>query len=414
MRPWYLPAITTVLMIAWSQPAVAAGGDLDTTFGGDGRVLTSFSIRGDAAESVAIQSDGKIVAAGFVGNFTSAFKFALARYNTDGSLDTSFSGDGEVLTSFTGTIDIAQGVVIQPDGKIVAAGGAGVFSNNPSFALARYNSDGSLDTTFSSDGKLTTDFTDRYDAANDVVLQTDGKIVAAGDSRNDFALARYNSDGSLDTTFGGDGKVTTNFPNGGFVSSVGLLATGEIVVAGECFCVNGAFGLALYNTDGSLHTSFGGNGKVTTDFTKGEDWIESVAVQADGRIVAGGVAGYSADPKFALARYHADGSLDLIFGRRGKRMTDFTKGDDFLGGIAIQSDGKIVAAGEGLYDFAVARYGIHGRLDMSFGGDGKVRTDFGGSDGAASVAIQADGKIVAAGRSGSEHGRFALARYLAA
>jgi uncharacterized delta-60 repeat protein len=138
---------------------------------------------------VAIQGDGKIVAAGFAG---SDFDFALARYNTDGSLDTTFGGDGKVTTDFagSGSRDEAHAVAIQGDGKIVAAGLA-VVSGIFDFALARYNTDGSLDTIFSGDGKVTTDFAGDFDVANGVVIQANGRIVAAGFAGDDFGLARY-------------------------------------------------------------------------------------------------------------------------------------------------------------------------------------------------------------------------------
>lgn len=183
-----------VLSIALAPPAYAAAGDLDPAFGVGGKVTTDFTRKGDSANSLAIQADGRIVVAGKSGP-----KFALARYNSDGSLNTSFGGDGKVTTNFTSGEDDAFGVGIQSDGKIVAAGLAGFGVSNPKFALARYNTDGSLDTSFSGDGKLTTDFTRKYDSAYSVAIQADGKIVAAGESgvvlggsaNTKIALVRY-------------------------------------------------------------------------------------------------------------------------------------------------------------------------------------------------------------------------------
>jgi uncharacterized delta-60 repeat protein len=169
---------------------------LDTSFGGDGKVTTNFTHDGDPAFGVAIQADGKIVAAGEAAIGNPSGKFALARYNTDGSLDTSFGGDGKVTTAFSADEDGSGMDAIQTDGKIVVAGVAAYESSNPKFALARYNPDGSLDTTFGGDGKVTTDFSPHTDYADGVAIQADGKIVAAGisgegGSNPRFAVARY-------------------------------------------------------------------------------------------------------------------------------------------------------------------------------------------------------------------------------
>jgi uncharacterized delta-60 repeat protein len=336
-------------------------GSLDTSFDGDGKVTTDFGTS-DQAFGVAIHPDGKIVAAGSA----HGEDFVLARYNRDGSLDTSFGVDGKVTTDFGGGVvgGGASAVAIQPNGKIVAAGWTGAVDD---FALARYNLDGSLDTSFGGDGKVTTDFGGAFEAANELAIQPDGKIVAAGfgGATDDFALARYNRDGSLDTSFDGDGKVTTDF--GGFpgpfgdpvytvdvAAGVAIQHNAKIVAAGfgDAFAV----GLARYNRDGSLDTSFGGDGKVR-DFG-GFGAAFGVAIQSDGKIVA---AGSGSDGfGFALARYNPDGSLDTSFGVDGKVTTDF--GGGVVGGgasaVAIQPDGKIVVAGGGGagFDFALARY----------------------------------------------------------
>jgi uncharacterized delta-60 repeat protein len=196
-------------------------------------VTTDFAGGSDQAFGVAIQGDGKIVAAGRIG----FLDFALARYNTDGSLDTTFDGDGMVTTDFAGGFDQASEVIIQGDGKIVAAGVASV-SGTFDPALARYNTDGSLDTTFDADGMVTTDFAGSSDQFQDVAIQGDGKIVAAGfvdpSGNSDFALARYNTDGSLDTAFDGDGTVTTDF-TGSFDEAFGVAIQGDgkIVTVGR-------------------------------------------------------------------------------------------------------------------------------------------------------------------------------------
>ena len=409
-----LGALTVNVVLA--SPAVAAAGDLDTSFGGDGRVTTDFG-GFDEALGVAIQSNGKIVAAGFTEWFPSPLHdFALARYNRDGSLDSSFNGDGKVTTDFGGSDDVAHGVAIQSDGKIVA-GGRGTTGDD--FALARYNRDGSLDTSFGGDGKVSTDFGGFDGALGGVAIQPDGKIVAAGFTAagDDFALARYNRDGSLDTSFDGDGKVTTDFGGLDVAFGVAIQPDGRIVAAGAAGG-DDFFALARYNRDGSLDTNFDGDGKVTTDFG-GFDQALEIAIQPNGSIVTAGrtvASGTTGDDDFALARYNRDGSLDTSFEGDGKVTTDFGASDQAFG-VAIQPNRKIVAAGFAGDDFALARYNRDGSLDTSFNGDGKVTTDFGGpSDVAFGVAIQPDGGIVAAGAApateSGQFGDFGLARYL--
>jgi uncharacterized delta-60 repeat protein len=419
------------VLVASASPAAAAPGDLDTTFDGDGKVTTDFAGSQDGAGGVAIQGDGKIVAAGSAAvsasNRSLTLDFALARYNTDGSLDTTFDGDGLVITDFAGDLDAASDVAIQGDGKIVALGRAYVSSTfDADFALARYNTDGSLDATFGTGGKVNTDFGGDFDLAFGVAIQGDGKIVAAGETDSGtegFALARYTTDGSLDTTFDGDGKVTTGF--GGFDEAFGVAIQGDgkIVAAGATFdfdpCCTYDFALARYNTDGSLDATFGTGGKVTTDFGSDVEYASDVAIQGDGKIVAAGFTSSSANDDFALGRYNTDGSLDATFDGDGKVTTDFAGESDIAEGVAIQGDGKIVAAGcvncfTGSVDFALARYNTDGSLDATFGTGGKVTTDFAGdSDFANAVAIQGDGKIVAAGGThvSLNDNDFALARY---
>jgi uncharacterized delta-60 repeat protein/uncharacterized repeat protein (TIGR01451 family) len=410
------------LVVVLASPALAPPGDLDTSFDGDGKVTTDFGASGDDAFGVAIQGDGKIVAAG--GAFPgSTLDFALARYNPDGSLDPTFDTDGKVTTDFLGATDQANAISIQGDGKIVAAGLAFV-SGNADFALARYNPDGSLDPTFDTDGKVTTDFGASGDNAFGVAIQADGKIVAAGSAivsgNREFGLARYNPDGSLDPTFDTDGKVTTDVAGSiDEAHAISIQGDGKLVAAGRALLGSNAdFALARYNPDGSLDPGFDIDGKVTTDVFGQSDEAHAISIQGDGRIVSAGSAVLSGNRQFALARYNPDGSLDPAFDTDGKVTTDFPFGHDVAFGLAIQADGGMVAAGHapgsgGNADFALARYNSDGSLDTTFSGDGKVTTDFASSvDEAYAVAIQGNGRIVAAGRAftGSTFD-FALARY---
>ncbi len=400
---------------------ITDGAELDPAFGKVGKVTTDLGGGGAWSNAVALQTDGKIVAAGENSwSWPPIYAFALVRYNRDGSLDTGFGAGGMVINTFSGN-DRARSVALQADGKIVVAG-TGYIGGTENLVLARYNSDGSLDAGFGADGKVAADF-GGDDSGNSVVVQKDGKIVAAGGSCSgypacDFAMVRYNTDGSLDPNFGAGGKETTDFGGLDLASSVVLQADGKIVVLGTTSRNNsGDFALARYNSDGSLDMGFGTGGKVVTDFG-GDDGGRSAAVQKDGKIVA--AVGRSSGLQgllFSIVRYNSDGSLDSVFGSGGKVTTDFG-GLDYSGSIVLQTGGKIVVAGTTSNPvpasyFALARYNSDGSLDTGFGVGGKATTRFVGSAHSSAAAVQADNKIVVAGGSGDYFSGFALARYVA-
>jgi uncharacterized delta-60 repeat protein len=419
-------ALACLLVVLSASRARAAPGDLDATFGGDGKVVTNIGKGIDALEDVAIQSNGKIVAVGRAGIPSGSVRFALARYRANGSLDPTFGGDGLVFIDFVGRSNAAFGVAIQQDGKIVAVGDVQVTASVQRFAVARFDRDGTLDSTFGGNGKVTTAFTGGEDGARDVAIQADGRIVVVGTSDlGEFAVARYDVDGMLDPTFDGDGRVTTAFTATGFdaANGVAIDASQRIVVAGTGG--NGTFALARYDSLGTLDAAFDGDGKVRTNLTDGVDTADAVAIQSDGKIVAAGEAGFLGEwtGDLGLARYDADGTLDTTFDGDGKVITRFTRDDDSASDVAIQANGKILAAGSAGYNgatarFALARYRWNGSLDSSFGGNGRVTTRFSrGFDFARGVAIQPDGRIVAAGSTFGDidgiDAKLALARYLA-
>ncbi len=388
----------------------------------------------DSADAVAVQPDGRIVAAGsFSGFGNDTGTFAVARLNPDGSPDRSFGSNGRVLTAFPNGSAWATGVAIEPDGKIVVAGTASAGRGGDDFALARYDANGSLDSSFSGDGKLTTDFGEE-DRAHGLAIQRDGKIVVAGSTSagrgaDDFALARYDPDGSLDATFSGDGKVTTGFGHHEHASGVAIQSDGKIVAAGtRRDGLNNDFALVRYDRNGTLDPSFDGDGKVTTGFGSDFDEAAGVAISSDDRkiVVAGSTHvsdNFGGAWTFALARYRSNGSLDRSFDGDGKVTTGFgLEWNAFGTAVAFQPDGRLVVAGwrrRGRAavvggDFALARYFSNGSLDATFSRDGEVATDFGGSDYSEAVAIQPDGRIVAAGSTDTGAGGdedFAFARY---
>jgi uncharacterized delta-60 repeat protein len=402
--------------------AQATPGALDPSFGQGGKVTTPIGPGNDSAYALALQPDGKLVAAGNTWNGSS--DTALARYNPDGSLDTSFNGNGKVTTAISPGDDWAAALALQPDGKIVTAG-ASCNGSDCDFALARYNPDGSLDTSFHGTGEVTTAIGSGDDWATALALQPDGKIVAAGASWNgsnyDIALARYTPDGSLDTSFHGTGTLTTAIgPGSDSAQALVLQSDGKLVVAGiSSNGWNNDFALARYTPDGSLDTSFHGTGTVTTAIGPANDNAYDLALQPDGKLVAAGSSFNGSNPDFAVARYNPDGSLDTSFQGTGKVTTNFGSGDDTAYALALGPDGKLVVAGYSQqsgsdYDPALARYNPDGSLDSSFNGSGKLTTAFGsGNDEAYALVLQPDGKPVAAGYShnGSDYD-FALIRYL--
>ena len=276
-------------------------------FGSNGKVTTPIGNDNDKAESLILQPDGKLVAAGWSYNGSNG-DFALARYESNGSLDLSFGTGGKVTTPFGSDQSCARSLILQPDGKLVAAG-----YSDDDFALARYNSDGSLDLSFGTGGKVTTHFSIYADGTESLILQPDGKLVAAGHSNRDFALARYNSDGSLDLSFGTGGKVITSFGSDqSRARSLILQPDGKLVAAGSSGNIsNYDFALARYNSNGSLDLSFGTGGKVITPIGSSTDYAHSLILQPDGKLVAAGSSDNGSNDDFALARYNSNGSLDI-------------------------------------------------------------------------------------------------------
>ena len=405
-------ALTPVFVYGQTQ-----SGTLDASFGAGGKVTTDF---GTAA--IVTAPDGKLVVAGAVAVSDNS-NFAVARYNGDGTLDSSFGTGGKVATDFGGRFQSATSVALQADGKLVVAGGAvnGFFND---FVLARYENDGTLDASFGSGGKVITSFGVSAQAFA-VAVQADGKVVVAGQANLDggynFELVRYNGDGSLDGSFGNGGRVTTGFGTieQGFSWAQGYALAvqpdGKLVVAGQAY-INAGFDAALarYESNGTLDTSFGNGGKVITDLGGGNDWMNSVAVLPDGKIVAAGQANIVRGFGFAVVRYESNGRLDTSFGNGGTTTTDFFLLDQGFSvaqasALAVLPDERIVVGGRAYHDggfhYALARYNFDGTLDGSFGTGGKVTNDFGRDyEQVRSIAAQPDGKFVMAGVG-------ALARY---
>ena len=325
-----------------------------------------------------IDNSGTIVIAATGGSGTD-WNIALARYNADGSLDTSFSGDGKLTTTFGSRNDYGNAIALQADGRIIVAGSS--LSTNSDFALLRYLADGTLDPSFGSGGGVITDIgAGSIDGGNGVALQADGRILVAGSSSNgsdeDVALARYNTDGSLDTSFSTDGKLTAAIGGGDDIAyAIAVQADGRIVVAGETF--NGSdvdVFVMRFNADGTPDTAFGNGGRATTGVGTGHDLARGVSLTADGRIVVAGSTWNGNQYDTMLLRYNGDGSLDPNFGTGGKVITPVSPAGDTGNAVAVQANGRIVVAGQAYAnsqpysngDFSVIRYTGDGSLDTSF------------------------------------------------
>jgi uncharacterized delta-60 repeat protein len=395
------------LFFALAIPAAAAPGELDSRFGTGGIVYTPIT---DSAFylgtlTMRVQPDGKVVVGGRIydDDADNDASFFIARYNPNGTLDTSFGADGKVVGPYySGAAMVANAIALQADGKIIAVGFG--FDGGNGFAVYRYNANGTLDMSFGKDGKVITTVGSRFGIARSVEVQPDGKIVVAGNAESmegisDFAVVRYHPDGSLDTSFNGTGKVVTSFGNYAEAFRGVLQPDGKIVVAGNAKTgqSSSAYAVVRYNTDGSLDPSFGADGIVLHALSLGISSLRDVVLQPDGKIVA---SGWIYNEGAGIVRYNANGSIDTSFAANGIFRTpeNFNIGN----GIALQSDGKLVAFGYALADhtagiagFAIARLNPNGTWDTGFGTNGRVTTPNGKAIG--DGAVQPDGKILAVG-----------------
>ncbi len=369
--PWaiLIPAIKA----RWR--ATIQDGTLDATFGNGGKVITAANVR-ESAAGLLLLPDGKIVICGSVDLPSSQdTSFVLLRYNSDGSVDSTFGSSGMVVTNIGDKDDQAYALALQSNGKIVAAGRRGLQiepaqQRKGNVALARYNPDGSLDTTFGSGGKVINDFGQGLESyAIALRIQPDDKIVIAGESSYEFLAARYNPNGTLDPNFGGNGFRLVNFSsNWDGATDLLLQPDGKIVLVGwsELNSPYDSFALARLNPDGSFDPSFGSGGKVLL-VNQGD--LNAVVRQSDGKLLAVGSGNFTNDTTFRLLRFKEDGSLDSTFGNGGTVTTDFGQPTEGVA-LAFQPDGKLVLGGttspnpyfQGS-DFALARYDV-GTMQM--------------------------------------------------
>ena len=421
----FFRSLIAVALCFTTSSAVARPGDLDTSFGSAGIVISSHGGQSMFGPAVKMQPDGKIVVVGkdFNGNDDD---FLVQRFLATGSPDTAFGTNGATVIKLSSRDDNAKGLAFQPDGKIVVAGGSGTSSYETS-ALVRVSADGVLDTSFGTGGKVLIDF-GLPSHSHSVVVQSDGKIVVTGETYTSsdgglFATARVLTSGVLDTSFGTGGKVTQDFGSGANAHALVLQADGKLLIGGYATnAVTGRAGfvVARFLSNGTLDGSFGSNGSSTVPVGTGNNYCHTLMLQSDGKIIlAGSALTATTNYDFALLRFNTNGALDTSFGSSGIVTTNFVStphpsGDETAGGV-IQADDKIIVGGYSNHKFALARYLSSGAVDSSFGTGGLVTAVIGtdNDDWIKSLALQSwDGKIVAAGysKNGSTF-NLALARF---
>lgn len=385
----------------------AQSGVLDPSFGNDGVVITAISPKYNFTETTFVQADGKILVAGHAGT-NATFQMTVVRYNTDGSLDSSFGNDGSVRFPVGPLKSFVTDLVQQPDGKILV-GGRTWDDISGNFALVRLNEDGSFDTTFGTNG-ISHITTSENDVAETISLLDDGKILLAGYRENNFTIAKFNADGSIDTTFGVNGWTVLIYTEGSsYIRDMAVQNDGKIVVSG--FALNGdnryQIAAARLNVDGSLDNSFGTNGKVIFNVGDWNDFSEGLALQADGKILIGGHKWIASNPlknDLVVVRLNTDGSIDNSYGTNGAASARLVDGNNYSTSMVLQADQKPILVGfttlDGEYNMAMVRFNSDGSTDNTFGenSDGMVSLDIDGrEDYAMAVALQADDKIIVAG-----------------
>lgn len=401
-----------LLVAALFLAKISAAQSPDNSFGTNGRVYTGFGHFSSYLQSMVLLPDGKIVSAGE--NTNSTLAILVAKHNADGSPDMTFNGSGKKQVDFGSAYEYCYSIFAQSDGKLLLAG-----SSNGNAALARLLPDGNYDTDFGSGGRLTVSFgAGNGSAFQKVLLQTGGKILAIGEAYNtssfDFAAVQFNSDGSIDASYGNQGKVLVNF-NGfnDFGRDAVWQPDGKLIIAGAAKNSNGNSSIALcrLNMDGSIDNSFGTNGKTTLSISgEADDYAERVILLPDNKIITGG---YSAG-NFQISRFADNGEIDNSFGSNGYVITDFDDFQDKAYAMVTDAAGSIYLGGHGyeagnggLFHFAIAKYHNNGTLNTDFDGDGKMTVLMGPySSTIFDMVIQPDGKLLMGGQSTNLQGAY--------
>ena len=422
-RRWLAVALTTTCVLAMTPAAEAR---LDPRFGGgDGKVQTNISRGDEAAWAVTALPNGKLVVAGGVED-GGVSRFAVIRYGDNGELDRSFGGDGIVVTDVGPGEDLAQGVTFDRAGRIIAVGVTGDpdGGGDARFAAVRYQPGGGLDPTFGGDGRVIINVTPRGDSGREVRIDGRGRILIAGQADNwAFGAVRLRPGGGLDRSFGGDGKTVVDVSSRHDSPQAMELHRGRAILAGGAGFGrpgargDGSFAIVRLDRDGTRDEDFGGDGVVRTQFSRRWDIAVGVTVDRKGRIVAAGGFGPGGYGGFAVARYRRNGRLDPSFGGDGRVRTDVTPYQDQAADVEVRGSRVVVSGDVGARpraregNIGVVRYRADGAIDRAFGRRGTVVTSFGpGWDFATQSAEQGRRGVVVVG--GADNGAtFAVARY---
>jgi uncharacterized delta-60 repeat protein len=366
---------------------------IDSSYGTNGRVVSELSPGVDALNAMALQTDGKIVGLGFANN-----KLTLVRYQTNGTLDTLFGHQGIVLTNFTSNFFSPYDIVLQTDGKIII-----LAANSSTMMLARYTTNGILDTSFGVNGIADiNEILTSGPYCSSMELLPDGKIIVTGSiSFHTIFIIKYNSNRDLDTTFGTNGYTTTSLPTDSYIISsedLCIQTDGNILLAVSLTNTSGYedFSIFKYTSNGILDTDFGNEGFVKTDIggIMVTDTPSTIKLQPNGKILLSGTSNLS----FVVVRYNSDGSLDTTFNSTGIATTNVGGAYRMCSHMLIEPDGKIILAGYIGDDFGSTRYNLDGSIDPSYGNNGIYKIDFGTSyDYSNSIIRQSDGKFVMGG-----------------
>lgn len=411
--------LAATFVAAGSRPALAAEGDLDPTFGGGGVVTTPLGGLDDVIYAIARDAQGRIVAVG--ASYSGGYRFVLARYTTSGNLDPTFGTGGKVIVSSSSAL-FANSIAIDAQGRIVLAG-----QLNSHVAVFRFGPTGAPDNTFGTGGTVTTSIGDQ-DGGNAVTIDHQGRIVVAGRTvtggNADALVLRYKTDGSPDTTFHGTGIVTTpiGVNHRGSLAGVAVDAQDRVVGAGTASNTSMQFAVVRYTAAGALDGTFGSGGVTLTPIGD-YGGARAMTLDAQGRIVAAGVAHIGSVYEMAMARYGQNGALDASFGSGGTASTLIGTTSSEAHAVAIDPQGRVVLAGAatvngGFQDIALARFKTNGTLDPAFGSQGKILTLIGPRQSIANaVSIDPASRITVGGYADASASMapadhdFALARY---
>lgn len=396
---------TSLALVAAPLLLQAQSGTLDLSFNGNGISVSNYTNQNNSADAMAIQADGKIVVAGATGTSTNA-EMGVTRFNTDGSIDTTFGENGKVHISTSFIKSFVMDMTIQADGKIVLAG---YQWNNTTgdFVMVRLNEDGSFDNSFGTNGIAIIDG-GKTEVAESILPLENGKFLIGGYINDQFGIARVNSDGSLDTSFGADGWVETNVSVLSYGNTLSINSDGRILFTGSVIGTDNTWqvGVAAYDENGNIDSSFGDGGIKTFHFGTDNDFSASSIQLNDGKILIGGHSWYETQPlryEIAIAKLNADGSFDTSYGTNGiSKFRWVADNENYFTDMVLQNDGKLVVTGRTVtpvdLDLALARLNADGQLDSSFGTAGITITDIDLSvDTANNILLQTDGKIVVSG-----------------